>query len=75
MKAVWDSCKAADIEIPENVEKFFDWEEPDDAGVEVDLEKLPECCTEWKAEMREGFEVDIASIPPHIKKIRFYNAY
>lgn len=75
MKAVWDACKAADIDVPQYVKTFFNDEEPDNAGVEVDLETLEGVCSEWRTEMCDGFEIDVANIPPHIKKIRFFTAY
>jgi hypothetical protein len=73
MKSVYDACKAAKLEVPEEVEEFFNWEEPDEAGVEVDLEKSG-VAREWHAEMRDGYEIDVESIPEHIKKIRFFRA-
>ncbi len=29
----------------------------------------------WKAEMQEGFEIEVDKIPKEIKTIRFYNSY
>jgi len=60
MKAVWDSCEKADIEIPDEVEEFFDGEKPDAAGVEIDLEN-DDCCKEYNEDMRDGFEIEIRS--------------
>lgn len=37
MKAVWDACRAAGVEVPEDVCDFFEGGEPDPAGVEVML--------------------------------------
>lgn len=70
MKAIWDSCKAAKIDPPKEVEKFFDYQEPDPAGVEVKIPAL-----EWSDDCREGFEIDVEKIPAHVKVIRFYNSW
>lgn len=74
MKAIWDACKAAGIKQPDEVGKFFNWEPPDDAGVEVNLEKTA-CCREWRREMQEGFEVDVKALPADVTHVRFYNSY
>lgn len=70
MKQVWDSCKAAKVEVPEAVQRFFNWEEPDDRGVEVQLPAI-----EWTEDTRHGYEVELDKIPPDVKVIRFYNAW
>ena len=65
MKAVWDACNAADLLIPKEVEKFFNYETPDDAGVVVDLSgmKPHECCREWGKNASSGYERS-PSYPP-----------
>jgi hypothetical protein len=70
MKAIWDACGAAGIAVPDEVERFFGGEEPDEAGVEVDLP-----LREWSDDAGAGYELDIASIPPQVKTIRFYNSW
>lgn len=76
MKQVWDSCKEAGIDVPEEVEEFFDWEAPDEQGVEIAEKKLP--VKEWSDDMRQGYELDISKLVqayPDIKVIRFYNSW
>jgi hypothetical protein len=71
MKAIWDACEAAGIEVPDEVEEFFGGEAPDPAGVEVDLP-----LRKWNGgEGGAGYELDIASIPPQVKTLRFYNSW
>jgi hypothetical protein len=70
MKAVWDSCQAAKVPVPKEVEMFFGWDNPDPAGVEVSLP-----VRKWDADMREGYELDVADIPAHVKTIRFWNSW
>lgn len=70
MKDIWDACVAAQVRIPEAVDDFFDGEPPDPRGVEVGLP-----AREWRDGDREGYEVDVADIPPHVTTLRFYNAW
>jgi hypothetical protein len=70
MKAIRDACKAAKVAVPKDVEDFFDWQEPDPAGVEVELTMV-----EWSDDGREGLEIEVEKIPAHVKRIRFYNSW
>jgi hypothetical protein len=40
MKAIWDACKSANVEVPKEVGEFFNWENEnvDANGVRVDLD-------------------------------------
>jgi hypothetical protein len=73
MKGVWKACVAADTPIPNEVLDFFDDEEPDEAGVILDLDER--CCEEWSDEHRSGYEIDLALLPDDVTKIRFYNSW
>lgn len=77
MKAVWDSCKAAGVPIPEEVESFFEHEFPDESGVVVDIQYEADtvCVTRYEDEMKEGFEVDLTELPADITILRFYVSY
>lgn len=70
MRAVWDACAAAGVDPPGEVSDFFGDEPPDAHGREVELPHR-----EWKAEMREGVEVDVSALPPNVKVVRFYNSW
>lgn len=72
MYTVYQACQAADTSIPEAVHKFFGYETPDESGVSVNLERH-ECCAEYKADMINGYEIDISKLPENITKIRVYN--
>ena len=73
MKAVFDVCTKAGIEIPDEVEDFFNYEDPKDSkGKEVNIE---DAVTETSSEMRDGFEVDLSKLPMTVKVVRFFNAY
>ena len=70
MKDVWDSCVTAGVAPPEEVCKFFNGEDPDEAGVLVDIET-----TEWGNDYASGYEVDVGKLPEHVKIVRFYNSW
>lgn len=72
MADLYDACKKAKVEVPEEVMAFFNYGPPDSAGVEVDLRKV---VTVWKDDYREGFELEVAKIPSSVKTIRFYNSW
>jgi hypothetical protein len=72
MKAIYDSCMAAEISIPEEVEKFFNWERPDPAGVIINLdESHVEKSTD---DAREFLTVKLNTLNPNITAIRFCNS-
>jgi len=77
-KAIWDACVAADVEVPESTQAFFDWSKPDDNGVLIELVDNEKICKEWFDEGRSGYEIDILGLNkayPQLKFIRFYNSW
>lgn len=66
MKAIWDACQKADVEVPNEVLIFFDDHEPDVKGIEVDLP-----ITEGSGEYRNWFTLSVSDIPNNITEIRF----
>jgi hypothetical protein len=71
MKAAWDACRAAGVAVPVPVQDFFGDEDPDPAGVEVDLP-----VREWNGGLAgAGYELDVSAIPSQVKIIRFYNSW
>ena len=76
MFAIWKACDEANISTPEEVNEFFNDEEPDESGVRVDLSELEDCCREWNdGDMSQGFEIVVDKIPKDIKVVRFYNSW
>lgn len=77
MKAVWDACLAARVQIPIGVLDFFGSSTPDETGVEVGEDALRECgaVRKWSTDDRAGFEVDVTKLPPDVKVVRFYNSW
>lgn len=73
MKAVWDACKDADVDVPAYVEAFFDGEDPADApGMEV---SLGDAVTKWGDDYRSGVEVDVTKLPAGLTILRFYDSW
>ena len=76
MKAVWDSCVAADVDPPDDVDTFFDGDDPNNSpgGVAVDLDKS-KCVTAYRSGDAEGFDVDITKLPKDVTILRFTNRW
>lgn len=74
MRDVYVACKAAKIDLPREVEKFFEDGAPDDNGVRVDLDKYP-CVRQWDDVMSKGLEIDLSKLPADVKIIRFFNSW
>ncbi len=75
MKAVYDSCTSAGIEVPSDVEDFFGGEDPTGMpGLEINLEGLA-CITQWSDDYRQGYELDVSKLPNGLSVIRFYNSF
>lgn len=72
MKIIWDACVNADVSIPKEVMEFFGDEDPDDAGVEVDLDDALENFNELG---KSGFDVILSKLPGSIDRLRFYNSW
>lgn len=72
MKAIYDSCKKAGVSIPDEVNEFFNYEKPDDNGVEIDIKIATK---EWSDDYSHGYDVDISKLPKDVSIIRFYNSW
>jgi len=76
MKAVFDACRNADIDVPSNVVKYFGYLDPDDAGVSVSQKEMEMIClSKYQTDDVEGFEINVKLIPKDIKIIRFYCSF
>lgn len=77
MRAVWQTCHDAGINIPTEVEQFFDCRAPDERGVEIYMAALTACgaVKEWSNENSAGFELDVKKLPPDVTVVRFYNSW
>lgn len=77
MKVIYDNCIDADIEVPDKVMEFFDYEEPDNSGVVIDLstKQYSNICREWSDDMSSGYELDVKDIPEGVRTLRFYNSW
>lgn len=77
MKAIYDACTAAGINVPDEVNRYFDHMPPDPAGVEISERVLRDAgaVTDYSADMREGFDVDVTKLPRDVTVIRFYDSY
>ena len=72
MLKVYKSCVDARINIPVEVNEFFNYDNPEEKGVIV---KLRNSVTKYNKDMEDGFEVDLDKLDGDIKIIRFVNSY
>lgn len=70
MKAVHDACKKAGIEVPREIQKFFNYDPPKDNGVKVDLP-----LEEIKEYSEAGYLLKVADIPKDVTIIKIYESY
>jgi hypothetical protein len=77
MKAVYDACMAANIEVPGEVSGYFEDGTPDPNGVEIRESELTAAgaLRDWKDDNRDGFEIDVTKLPADVTVIRFYNSW
>lgn len=69
------ACLEAGVSnLPKETAEYFDNEWPEEYLIEEKLKvNIPH--REYRAEMQEGFEIDIDSIPEGVKVIRFVNSW
>ncbi len=72
MKAVWDVCTEAGIEVPDAVKRYFEHEEPDGRGMKIKILSAIEDCSEPHT---TGVEVNLSKIPEKVKLIRFVQSW
>ena len=78
MLKAYRACEAAGVAIPSDVEKFFNEETPDEAGVRISLtynKKYKDAVKEYNDGDAMGYEVDLTKLPKDIKVIRFTNSW
>jgi hypothetical protein len=72
MKAARDACVDAGIKIPEAIQKFFEWMEPDKEGVRVELKNAVK---EGSYDGTNFYDVDVSKLPKDVTVIRFENSW
>lgn len=73
MEAIWTSCEAAGVQVPSQVEEYFEYECPIGLpGREVDI---GEAITTYSEDGQSGIDVDVSKIPPNVSVIRFFNSW
>lgn len=69
-KKIWEQCVDAEISLPKEVKKYFEYCEESEDKLRL---KLP--IKEWSNEYSSGFELLVKDIPEGVEKIRFYNSW
>ena len=74
MRAVWETCAAAGVPVPAEVNKFFGYEKPDPRGVLIEIEKT-DAVKKYNADGQQGFEIVVSKLPPDVTVVRVYNSW
>lgn len=73
MKAVWDSCRVAEVPVPKTVNDYFGGEYPGDApGMEISIKGATR---EFSVDSSDIIEIDISKLPTGVSFIRFCNSW
>jgi hypothetical protein len=77
MFAALQACAAAGVDVPDEVERFFEYDEPDPTGVRVPEKTLiaAGAVAEWSDQYRQGFEINVAKLPKDVTVVRVYNSW
>lgn len=63
--AYW-ACEKAGIDIPEELEEYFNWKSPDIKGAEIDLEPIESGDRNYHI-----YDIDLKTLPENTRYIRF----
>lgn len=74
MKAIYDACTDAEVEIPDEVDDYFNNEPPDEDGVVIELEDEA-CCAVWNEDGFDGYIINLSLLPKDVTSIKFFNSY
>lgn len=75
MKAAWEACVAAGVDVPVALYRFFNEEPPGNRpGCEVDITCAIQEWSDNKSS-KAGIDIDLSKIPENVKVIRFYNSW
>ncbi len=81
MKTAWEACKAAGIEPPEEIDKFFDGDSPESHGLPITLAANDKVYAHdgsvrlYREDCKDGFVVDLDNLPQDIRVLKFHNSY
>lgn len=73
MCKIYNLCRESGVEIPDEVDDYFDGGIPDETGIEISLSKYVKKVQQYDYE--EGFQIKLSEIPEKITHIRFTNSY
>lgn len=69
MRAVYDACEDAGLSVPSKVLEYFDYKEPNERGLEINL-TVSDAVREDMVETREVVEIELSKIPANITVLR-----
>lgn len=74
MKEALEACRRADVEVPDEIDQFFNYEDPDEAGVRVEIEDT-DAVSEWHDEAGSGYDIDVSKLPTDVTLVRVWNSW
>lgn len=74
MAAAYKACEGADVEIPEEVENYFNGDAPDTDGVTVNLQDTG-CLTRSTGSGYYSYSINIKKLPDGVEIVRFTNSW
>ena len=72
MFQIYKNCRALGLNIPDEVDNYFDGEEPDSEGVVVGVDSIVK---EFSRDGEEGVEIRVEDISKDVHLLRFVNSW
>lgn len=75
MKAVYDACAAAKLEIPREVNEYFNWDVPSAHGVVVEIDKSDAVDDVEPGHPECGYRIDLRKLDKDIAFVEVINSW
>ena len=72
MFQIYKNCEELGLEIPDEVDNYFEGGEPDSEGVVVSVDNI---VREFSRDGEKGVEIRVEDIPKDVKVLRFVNSW
>lgn len=66
---VYESCRRLGVRVPDEVDRYFGGNLPDQNGQTVDIDST---LTDFRDRDYSGYYIDLAKLPKSVKKIKVY---
>lgn len=75
MVAAYKACEAAGVEVPDEIQDYFNYEHPDQnpPGTPILLNyHKSKCLTDYCTDNRNGYTLDLSKLPAHVRYLQIY---